>query len=133
MLLRGVPLEQVAAVHAAVAEGFDLDEVLAVEGLPKRAWFEAELSWKRRLVEDDAAVHEAHVALGQPWRHRADVASAVLDQRDGSRLVVQREHGERGGRVALADLFGNAGGGGSVQRERGDGAGGLFFSHDRSR
>ena len=54
MLLRGVPLEQVAAVHAAVAEGFDLDEVLAVEGLPKRAWFEAELSWKRRLVEDDA-------------------------------------------------------------------------------
>ena len=52
MLLRGVPLEQVAAVHAAVAEGFDLDEILSVESLPKRAWFEAELSWKRRLVED---------------------------------------------------------------------------------
>lgn len=51
MLLRGVPLEQVAAVHAAVAEGFALDEVLAVEELPKQAWYEAELSWKRRLVE----------------------------------------------------------------------------------
>ncbi|HHH29708.1 MAG TPA: hypothetical protein ENK57_15370, partial [Polyangiaceae bacterium] len=62
MLLRGVPLEQVAAVHAASAEGFDLDEVLAVEQLPKRAWFEAELSWKRRVVEREetfAAYEEA--------------------------------------------------------------------------
>ena len=50
-----------------------------------------------------------------------------------SRFVLQREHGERGGRVALTDLFGNAGRRGSVQRERGDGAGDLFFSHDRSR
>jgi hypothetical protein len=50
--IRGVPLVQVAAVHAAVAEGFVLDAVLDVEGLPKTGWFEAEASWKRRLVEE---------------------------------------------------------------------------------
>lgn len=48
--VRGVPLVQLAAVHAAVAEGFALDEALDVEGLPRAVWSEAEVSWKARLV-----------------------------------------------------------------------------------
>ena len=50
--VRGVPLVQLAAVHAALAEGFELIAVLDMELLPQRAWFEAEVSWKARLVSE---------------------------------------------------------------------------------
>lgn len=61
--LRGVPLVQVAAVHAALAEGFPLEEVLAVEALPRAAWFEAEVTWKARLLSDAAALERYDALL----------------------------------------------------------------------
>lgn len=59
---------QLAAVHAAVAEGFALDEILDVEGLPQWAWFEAEVSWKARLVESE----EVMAAYAEELGHQQD-------------------------------------------------------------
>jgi hypothetical protein len=47
---RGVPLVQVAAVHAAIAEGFAVSEVLACEGLAADDWGSADAAWRRRLA-----------------------------------------------------------------------------------
>lgn len=52
--VRGVPLVQLAAVHAAVAEGFALAAVLELEGVPRAVWSEAEVSWKARLVSAES-------------------------------------------------------------------------------
>ena len=72
-VVRGVALLQLAAIHAAQAEGFSLQQVLEIEGLPELHWFEAEVSWKARLVGDPAifARYEQLVAehqgrLGRP-------------------------------------------------------------------
>jgi hypothetical protein len=48
----GVSLAQVAAVTAAVTEGFPLADVLAVEGLKPRVFARADLAWKQRLVAE---------------------------------------------------------------------------------
>lgn len=61
--LLGVPLGQLAAVHAALAEGFALDEVLAIEELPTAGWPPAELAWKKRLVDEQASFEEYRALL----------------------------------------------------------------------
>ncbi|TKC98170.1 hypothetical protein [Polyangium fumosum] len=48
----GVSLAQYAAIRAAVAEGFALDAVLEVEGIPTHAFTRADLEWKRRIAGD---------------------------------------------------------------------------------
>jgi hypothetical protein len=47
-------LVQYAAVVAALAEGFPLEEVLAVEGLRHADWPLASMTWRARLVEEAA-------------------------------------------------------------------------------
>ncbi len=49
-----IPLIQLAAVNAALAEPFPLAEVLAIEGLDVTSWTAAEMSWRQRLATDDA-------------------------------------------------------------------------------
>jgi hypothetical protein len=50
-VVAGVPLTQYAAVMAALAEPFPLDDVLASEELDPAVWAEAELAWTQSLVE----------------------------------------------------------------------------------
>jgi hypothetical protein len=59
----GVHLVQVAAVHAALAEGFGLDEVLAEERLPDGAWRKAEVTWKAEIAGDEAVLGRYKVEL----------------------------------------------------------------------
>ncbi|WP_437305704.1 hypothetical protein [Sorangium sp. So ce388] len=54
----GVSLAQYAAVRAAVAEGFPLADVLAVEGLRPRAFARADLHWKERLAAEPELLAE---------------------------------------------------------------------------
>ncbi|WP_437672880.1 hypothetical protein [Sorangium sp. So ce131] len=51
-VLHGISLTQFAAVTAALADGFELPAVLAVEGVAPAAWPRAEAAWKARLVEE---------------------------------------------------------------------------------
>lgn len=50
--LDAVPLRQVAAVHAALAEGFALEHVLKIEQLDEGMWQQAELFYKPLIVRD---------------------------------------------------------------------------------
>ncbi|AUX46765.1 uncharacterized protein SOCE26_082740 [Sorangium cellulosum] len=52
VVLHGISLAQFAAVTAALADGFELPAVLAVEGVAPAAWPGAEAAWKARLVEE---------------------------------------------------------------------------------
>lgn len=60
-----VPLVQFAAINAAVAEQFPLEDVLALEGVSKTEWFEAEVKWKVRVAEDDQMLERYLVALSE--------------------------------------------------------------------
>lgn len=71
---RGVALGQLAAVHAAVLEGFELDEVLDVEGLPKPRWLSADAAWKGLLASDEEACERYGAALAE---HRVRLGSAI--------------------------------------------------------
>ncbi|WP_437956179.1 hypothetical protein WME76_32645 [Sorangium sp. So ce119] len=51
-VLHGVSLTQFAAVSAALAEGFALPAVLAVEGIAPASWPGADAAWKVRLVDE---------------------------------------------------------------------------------
>ncbi|AUX28183.1 MULTISPECIES: hypothetical protein [Sorangium] len=68
----GISLAQYAAVRAAVAEGFPLADVLAVEGLAPRAFARADLAWKRRLVAEPEllATYERELAHAEDWLDR---------------------------------------------------------------
>lgn len=70
--IRGVSLVQYAAVKAAVAEGFALEEVLAVEGLKPRAFAAADLGWKQRVVAapEVLAAYEVALAEAEDWLER---------------------------------------------------------------
>lgn len=50
-----VPLAQLAAVEAALAEGFDLAQVLAIEGIDEVEWRAAEAAWKASLASAGGA------------------------------------------------------------------------------
>ena len=56
-------LDRFAAVGAALAEGFPLADVLAIEGLDAAAWTEAELAWTARLSSDPAELARYGEAL----------------------------------------------------------------------
>ena len=71
---RGVALGQLAAVHAAVLEGFELDEVLDVEGVPKPRWLSADAAWKGLLASDEEACERYAAALAE---HRVRLGSAI--------------------------------------------------------
>lgn len=57
----GVSLEQYAAVHAAVSEGFELDRVLDHEGLSYEHWAAADEAWAEQMM-DDAATDELELS-----------------------------------------------------------------------
>jgi hypothetical protein len=52
----GVSLAQYAAMRAALAEPFPLDEALVAHGVDPGAWPDADLAWTQRLVDDEAAL-----------------------------------------------------------------------------
>jgi hypothetical protein len=62
-VVSGVPLAQYAAVTAALAEPFPLEDVLAAEELDPARWAEAELGWTERLAEDAALLPRYQAAL----------------------------------------------------------------------
>ncbi|MGK3988027.1 hypothetical protein WME99_33600 [Sorangium sp. So ce136] len=68
----GVSLAQYAAVRAAMAEGFPLADVLAVEGLRPRAFARADLHWKQRLAAEPEllAEFEEELARAEDWLDR---------------------------------------------------------------
>ncbi|MGK4001160.1 hypothetical protein WMF31_00945 [Sorangium sp. So ce1036] len=68
----GISLAQYAAVRAAVAEGFPLADVLAVEGLMPRRWARADLVWKQRLAAEPKllATYERELAQAEDWLER---------------------------------------------------------------
>ncbi|WP_437816527.1 hypothetical protein [Sorangium sp. So ce1078] len=70
--IEGVSLARYAAVRAAVAEGFPLADVLAVEGLTPREFARADLAWKRRLVAEPEllATYEPELAHAEDWLDR---------------------------------------------------------------
>ena len=51
MLLGGLSLEQYAGVTAALAEQFDLSQILDQEGIDPSAWPAASRAWSRAIVE----------------------------------------------------------------------------------
>jgi hypothetical protein len=62
--IRGITLAQYAAVHAGVAEGWPLDEVLAAEGVPAKVWARADDAWGDALLDtEDEAAEDTHDAL----------------------------------------------------------------------
>jgi len=65
-------LAQYAAVRAAVAEGFPLEDVLVTEGLKPRAFARADVAWKQRLAGDpeQLAAYEAELAEAEDWLER---------------------------------------------------------------
>ncbi|WP_437776264.1 hypothetical protein [Sorangium sp. So ce1097] len=67
-----ISLAQYAAVRAAVAEGFPLANVLAVEGLTPRAFARADLTWKQRLAAEPEllATYEQELADAEDWLDR---------------------------------------------------------------
>ncbi|MDI1448336.1 hypothetical protein [Polyangium sp. 6x1] len=70
--LHGVSLAHYAAVRAALAEGFALDEVLAVEGIKARAWKKADVAWKKKLAGAPAffGEFENELAEAEDWLAR---------------------------------------------------------------
>lgn len=70
--IRGISLAEYAAVEAALAEGFGLDEVLEVEGIELPPWSAAAPRWKRRLVDAPAlfAAYEEELARAEDWLER---------------------------------------------------------------
>jgi hypothetical protein len=75
--LHGVSLEQYAAVSAALAEPFPLDDVLAIEEIASDAWAEASSEWKARLVEGSAGAGE----LFEDYRRELAAAEDRLARR----------------------------------------------------
>ncbi|WP_437731464.1 hypothetical protein [Sorangium sp. So ce1335] len=69
---QGLSLAQYAAVRAALAEGFPLADVLAVEGLKPRAFARADLAWKQRIAAEPKllAAYERELALAEDWLDR---------------------------------------------------------------
>lgn len=57
-------LDRFAAVSAALAEGFPLADVLAIEGLDAAAWSDAETTWATRLSTDPVELTRYGEALG---------------------------------------------------------------------
>jgi len=53
-VLGGLEVEQVAGVHAALAEGFALTDVLAQEQIDPAEWPAAERAWREALVDSPA-------------------------------------------------------------------------------
>jgi hypothetical protein len=66
----GVPLEQFAAVTAALAEAFPLRRVLAIEEIDAAAWNEADRGWSDRLDRDGQ--------LRSWYEHECSAATARL-------------------------------------------------------
>jgi hypothetical protein len=67
-----VSLPQYAAVKAAVAEDFPLEDVLGVEEIPAEKWGEAEPAWKELLVTDGEVFQEytKRLADAEDWLGR---------------------------------------------------------------
>jgi hypothetical protein len=61
VILAGVSLAKYAAINAALAEGFPLPDVLAIEGLSAPAWKEADVAFKVELAGEPATL-EAYAA-----------------------------------------------------------------------
>jgi hypothetical protein len=61
--LHGVSLSAYAGVQAGLAEGLELDRVLALDGVDPTVWPDAEEAWADRLIEDlenDGPLQEAY-------------------------------------------------------------------------
>ncbi|MEZ4442740.1 MAG: hypothetical protein R3B72_26835 [Polyangiaceae bacterium] len=103
--MRGVPLVQLAAIHAATAEGFPLEEVLTLEGLPSLGWFEAEASWKRRLVERPEIFADYEDELA---RHQARLGRRVepIDEEVEEWVTFLRIYGDHPAPFDLLDALG---------------------------
>ncbi|WP_438023566.1 hypothetical protein [Sorangium sp. So ce233] len=67
-----VSLAQYAAVKAAVAEGFPLADVLAVEGLEPHVFVRADVAWKQQLATEPEllATYEKELAHAEDWLDR---------------------------------------------------------------
>jgi hypothetical protein len=72
-----VSLAQYAAVKAALAEGFPLEEVLEVEGIPTRRFQQADIKWKERL----ASAERAKEPLFDKYREQLAIAEDGLARR----------------------------------------------------
>lgn len=74
--LHGVSLAQYAAVNAAIAEGFRLEDVLAIERIDASAWSRADVKWRKRLEEAIAAKsvllqrYQDELAAAEDWLTR---------------------------------------------------------------
>jgi hypothetical protein len=62
-VIADLTLAQYAAVRAALAEGFLLADVLAIEGIAADAWADADLAWTEALTSDRALLSRYEVAL----------------------------------------------------------------------
>ena len=58
-------VEQYAGISAAIADGYPLDAVLANEGLALKAWPNADIAWKQKLVADPATFESYRAKLGE--------------------------------------------------------------------
>jgi len=67
-----VSLARYAAVKAAVAEGFSIEDVLAIEGLRPRAFARADVRWKQRLAAEPEllAAYQAELSHAEDWLDR---------------------------------------------------------------
>jgi len=68
----GFPLPLYAAVNAAIAEGFQLPDVLSIEQIKSKSWAAAERAWKLRLVTNEAALasYQTELASAEDWLDR---------------------------------------------------------------
>ena len=58
-------VEQYAGISAAIADGYPLDAILANEGMALKAWPDADIAWKQRLVADPTTFESYRAKLGE--------------------------------------------------------------------
>ena len=61
-----------AAVKAATAEGFALEQVIALEGIKPQIWASADRAWKVRLARDEVELKrfQQEIASAEDWLER---------------------------------------------------------------
>jgi hypothetical protein len=104
-IFHGISLGRFAAVKAALAEGFSLRAVLAVEELDRKAYGEADLAWMARLARDKALFERyvGELADAEDWLARRVVP---LDVDLAAWITFQTALSSSG---AAANLLRNAG------------------------
>jgi hypothetical protein len=90
LLAGGMPLRQYAAIHAALAEGFSIDSVLAHERVDAEAWPDVDEAWAELFMESadgdralldqyDQLLREAQDRFQRPIAPLGDDLQAWLD------------------------------------------------------